>query len=84
MNRTGIALVRYAVNLFSYCNESFNENYSAVELLKIADACQKSSWDIAPDHWDERQISECINLGAVPDWKENDNGKLIPIYHKEN
>lgn len=68
-HKTGIELVRYAARLFDYCNETFNQQYSAEELLKIADACQKSEYDFLPDTWEDRQIKEAI-AGKVPRWRE--------------
>lgn len=66
----GIELVRYAKRLFSDCNETFNQKYTADQLLKIADACSQSRWDIYPDEWEERQIQEAL-CGIIPDWEED-------------
>lgn len=82
MRRTGIDLFRYSVTLFDHCNESFNRSFSGVELLKIADACQQSKWDIYPDQWEERQIQEAITQSKIPNWTEVE-GKLIPVYDSE-
>lgn len=80
-NRTGIDLLRYAEHMLSHCNESFNQRFNnAADLLKIADACQKSEWDFFPDQWDERQIQECLIFGRTPQWREREDGKVYPVY----
>lgn len=88
-NRTGIELVRYAAHMLDHCNESFNQRFNRAEdLLKIADACQKSEWDFYPDDWTERQLQECIQFGIIPKWKEettpNGGTKYVPDYRNES
>lgn len=73
--RKGIDLLRYAAHLFDQCNETSNQRQSAEELLRIADACQRSEWDYYPDQWTLRQTKEAIR-GIVPDWKE----ERVPNY----
>lgn len=75
----GIDELRRAVRLFSNCNETFNQQYSAAELLLLADACVRSGWDFTPDEWDERQISEAL-LGTAPDWAETAWKDYVPKY----
>lgn len=80
-NRKGIELLRYAVHMLDRCNETFNQRFNRAEdLLKIADACQKSEWDFYPDQWDEQQIQECLLFGHTPQWRTREDGKVYPVY----
>jgi hypothetical protein len=71
-NRNGIETLRHAVKVLDTCNETFNQKYTAVELLKLVRIAGLSKWDIYPDHWSTRQIREALDFGTVPDW--NDDG----------
>lgn len=78
-NRKSIDFLRYAVNLFSNCNESFNQEHTAEELLKIADCMQRSEYDILPDRWTHAQLYQAIDFGEVPNWEETPQG-LQAVY----
>lgn len=67
--------LRAMVNVFSYCNETFNQRYSIDELFAIYKAHVLAEWDFLPDSWTDRQLKEAIK-SIVPRW--NDNEK--PIY----
>ncbi len=83
-NRNAIDLLRYAVNLYDQCNESFNQSFkSPIDLIRLADVCQRMDWDVYPDQLSERQIQEAINFGTIPDFKELPNGYLKAIYKED-
>lgn len=68
--QTGIETLRRAVNLFSNCNDTFNETWTAAQLVAIYEAFQGSDWDITPDRWTERQINEALE-GRAPTWDDD-------------
>ena len=67
----GIDILRRAVNFFNYCNESFNQRYSAEDLLKIAKACWLGEWDVFADQLTKQQIEAAIREGKSPKFEEN-------------
>jgi hypothetical protein len=67
--KTGAEVLRGAVRAFGHCRESFLDHYSAVELLALYDAWQRSEWGILPDEWEGRQVEEAIE-GRAPCWEE--------------
>lgn len=73
---TGIEKLRLLVSNANYCNESFNEQFTIEELIKIHRALALCAWDILPDSWTERQIQEALELGRVPTW----NNDELPTY----
>lgn len=77
--KDSIELLRDTVNLFNDCDESFNQRYTAEELLKIAKACFEGQWGVSPDYWQKRQIEEAIQLGKSPRWRETEDG-IVPVY----
>lgn len=82
-DRKGIDLLRYAVRLLDDCNETFNQRWSASQLIRIAEAMQKCEWDFFPHQWTERQKQECVQFGITPQW-EVVNGQVVPKYHNES
>jgi len=75
----GIDELRRAVNIFSHCNETFNQSYSAAELLCLADAQMRSGWDFCPDEWNERQVQEALQ-GTAPQWVETAYHNYVAQY----
>lgn len=80
----GIELLRKVVNFFNHCNETFNYRWTPEELVKLAQACWKSEWDIFPDEWTERQLYEALN-GRAPQWEiqgrpHHKFDKVVPKY----
>ena len=59
----GIEALRQAVNLFSNCTESFNEQFTAAELMKLYEAYTRSEWDIPPDQWTPEEIEDALTGG---------------------
>ena len=59
--RTGIEQLRKAVGLFNNTNESFNDRFSAHELISIAQAYTRSEWDITPDQWTSKEVEDAID-----------------------
>lgn len=75
----GIDILRSAVKVLDYNNESFNQLFSAEELLKIVDINSQTGFDLFPDEWTSRQLEEALQ-GIVPQWREDEHGNLTPIY----
>ncbi len=76
---TGIEELRAAVNYLSFNEESCNEKFTAQELLNIASAGRLSKYDVFPDQWEKRQLTEAAKDATVPDWIETEEG-LKAIY----
>jgi hypothetical protein len=72
----GIDQLRRAVRLLDYCIESFNQEYSAEDLLKIVDAHSQSTHDIMPDQWTEKQLRDAVCMNKAPDWDDKEQ----PVY----
>lgn len=71
-------LLRYAVKLFDGCRETFNQMYTAKDLLKLARIMRRCEWDITPDEWSPAQVRDAICLGKVPTWIQNAAGDYVP------
>lgn len=71
----GVDLLRGAVNVFGHCSETFNQRFSAEDLLKLYRAFYVCGWDITPDRWTDRQVFEAL-LGVAPQWDDNEK----PLY----
>lgn len=67
----GIDELRKAVKMLDACNETFNQQFSAVELLRLAKAQQASAWCFFPDEWSDRQVSEALE-GIIPAWNDDE------------
>ncbi len=67
---TGAEELRRAAALFSNCNESFNCEHSAAQLLTLWRMYTVSGYDITPDRWSPRQVAEALE-GRAPKWDEN-------------
>ncbi len=65
---SGIEEIRRARNVFATCIETFNDRYTAEELIKIYRAYRASNHDILPDMWETRQLERAILLGHAPSW----------------
>jgi hypothetical protein len=68
---SGIEELRGAVRLFSNCNETFNQRYTAEQLLQLYRAYKLCRWDFTPDRWHPKQVFHAISLGVVPEWNEH-------------
>lgn len=75
----GIEELRRAVNLFGNTCESFNQDYSAEQLITIYRAYLASGWDITPDRWTARQTREAL-AGHMPQWEDEDGSPGRAIY----
>jgi hypothetical protein len=65
--RFGIDELRAARNIFSHCSETFNQRFTAEQLIAIARASHASEWDTIPDTWTEEQIAAALR-GVAPAW----------------
>jgi hypothetical protein len=64
--------LRKAARLIGMCRESFNQRFTAEELLKLARACWASEWDFTPDQWTEEQVQAALK-GEVPRWNDDES-----------
>ncbi len=76
---SGIDQLRKAVNIFNDCNEDFNYKFTAIELVKLAQAYMACGWDFLPDSWTDKQVNDCITKGIIPQWKLLD-GNYVAVY----
>lgn len=72
MEPAGIDILRKAVNLFNNCNETFNQQFTENELLKLYRMFSICGWDIPPDRWTVDQIDGALILGKVPAWDDDE------------
>ena len=84
----GIDFLRSAIRILDGNHEGINQDYSAIELLKLVDAMLRSGWDITPDAWTPRQRREALR-GIVPCFRDFEMGDkpgsaccdgYIPVY----
>lgn len=68
-DRTGAEELRLIVRNMDNCNESFNDRFTAEELIKIGRAWLASEWDISPDEWHEEQVQDALK-GIPPKFCE--------------
>jgi hypothetical protein len=76
----GIDQLRFAVKLFANCNETFNQRFTAEELLTLWRMYRECGWDIPPDDWKHRQICEALDRNRVPTWRETPTRDIVPSY----
>ncbi len=75
---SGPEVLRRAVRILNNCNESAIEDFTAVELLKLCDACMRSDWVCSPDELDDQQAQEALH-GIAPRW----DAESKPIYARK-
>lgn len=63
----GIDELRETVEAFNSVRESFNQQYTARQLLSIRRAWVQCEWDYMPDQWKLWQVNEAL-AGFVPQW----------------
>ena len=87
-NPDGISELRSAVKLFANCNETFNQQFSPKQLIKIYRAYNRCDWDITPDKWTSNQIKQAINSGMSPQFDDEErpieltvNGRSVLFLH---
>ncbi len=72
---TGIERLRRAVSTFNAVNETFNDQFTAEELLLIHRMYCLADWDLYPDEWAPRQVAEALR-GKAPRWDDQER----PVY----
>jgi hypothetical protein len=65
----GIDELRETVAAFDGVRESFNQEYTARQLLLIRRAWLQCEWDFSPDQWKSWQVNEAL-AGFVPQWDD--------------
>lgn len=66
---TGAEELRAAHNVIDGMRESFNDRFTAAQLLTLWRALHLCEWDITPDQWAPRQVDEALR-GIVPQFRE--------------
>lgn len=77
LERTGAEELRAVVSIIDGLRESFNDRFTAEQLLKLVRMHWASEWDIPPDEWTPRQIRESLR-GKPPRWDDGER----PVYGK--
>jgi hypothetical protein len=77
VQRSGADLLRLIVRHMDATRESFNDRFSARQLITIYSAMLASDWDFYPDTWTARQVREALR-GFPPKW----NGDEQPTYDR--
>lgn len=72
----GIDILRNAVGYFNTCRESFNQRYTAEQLIKIYTAGVLGEWDVYPDQWTNQQVDAAINEGKSPKFESTSAGPI--------
>lgn len=72
---SGAEELRLCISNMNTTNESFNDRYSAEQLIQINRMLVLSGWDIYPDQWTQRQVREAL-AGTPPRFDDNER----PIY----
>ena len=68
---TGIDLLRSAVRDFRNCNETFLQQFTPLELLRIHEAWMMSPWDFYPDSWSRQQVADAL-CRVAPNWNDDE------------
>jgi hypothetical protein len=69
----GIDVLRRAVRILNDNNEEFNQQYTPDQLLRIVEALMRSTHDIMPDQWTDKQVRHAIYNGFAPTWDDEGN-----------
>lgn len=81
---TGAEELRKALNVINGMRESFNDRYTAAQLITPWRALHACEWDITPDEWSDRQVNEALR-GIIPQFREpdgsaRDRGRTIYLH----
>ena len=66
--------LRRAVRIIDMMRESFNEKYTAQELVRLMVVCWSGDWDVLPDDWTAQQCGDALAFGSVPRFEESPSG----------
>lgn len=58
--------LRRAVRVIDGQRESFNDEYTATEMLRLIQVCWASGWDVTPDEWTAEQCAAALAYGTAP------------------
>ena len=72
---TGAELLRKVVMNMDTTTESFNDRFTAMQLVQLGRMLLASDWDIYPDQWTARQVKQALR-GWPPHFDENEK----PVY----
>jgi hypothetical protein len=68
--KPAIQQVRAMVRAFSYCRESFLEQFTLDELRALYRAWLACEWDFFPDRWSREQVLAALG-GTVPTFRDD-------------
>jgi hypothetical protein len=68
--------LRKAVRTIDWMRESFNDKFTAQELLRLITVARECEWDLMPDQWTAAQCAEALAFGTVPRFEERPDGSL--------
>lgn len=66
--------LRRAVRVIDSMRESFNDEYTAHELLRLVKVCWMGEWDVTPDEWTTEQCANALVSGTIPRFEETRDG----------
>jgi hypothetical protein len=69
--RLGCDLLRLVVRNMDSDSETFNQRFTAEQLLQIGRMHLDSEWELPPSHWAPRQVREALR-GIVPTWDDRE------------
>lgn len=75
VKRSGADQLRVIVQNMDATRESFNDEYTAAQLVTIYSMQLESEWDFYPDQWTARQVREAL-AGKPPRWNDDET----PLY----
>lgn len=78
---TGANELRHVVRMIDDWPESFNDRFTAGELLMLAAALRASDWEIGPWLWTSRQLADALR-GHAPRFVETERGEFRPVYER--
>lgn len=66
--------LRRAMRVIDSMDESFNQEHTAPELLRLVKVCWMGEWDLTPDEWSGQQVGAALNEGRIPRFEETAGG----------
>jgi hypothetical protein len=66
-DESGIEELRRAVRTLDRCRESWNETFTAAELLLLVQAVAACEWDIFPDQLTEADVARALRGEPIAD-----------------
>jgi len=71
--------MRAAIGVFNSCRESFNDLFTALELLQLWSVLKRSEWTILPDEWSIEQLAAALKFGEPPRFDPRTEAPVMPV-----